>query len=228
MEFLVQADDKPDDKFRKYNTAEESFVDHSLFLISRPHYQKLFLLDTMDYVGWANGLYDAGYATDKRYAANLIALIEKYGLDRLDYENIPKEYQLTTTQPPTELIEHYGTLRRTGMKVTGVTNVSQLEKIIEEGTLITEHTGQTTPVQPQTAEPARPKVQYPNRPRQEDDGLLRYSVGRLDGRRYITAYRGDTYAVLARMLDISEAKLRQYNNNPQGQPRGGDLVFIVK
>ena len=45
---------------------EDSFRDHSEFL-KRPRYAKLFQLDKNDYVGWANGLKAAGYATNPNY-----------------------------------------------------------------------------------------------------------------------------------------------------------------
>ena len=75
-------DDKRNECFRKYNSARESFEDHSQFLITRPRYASLFGLDATDYKGWAHGLKAAGYATDERYAYKLIKLIEDYDLHK--------------------------------------------------------------------------------------------------------------------------------------------------
>jgi hypothetical protein len=72
--------------FRVYNDVRQSFVDHSNFLIENPRYQKLFQLNKTDYKGWAKGLQDCGYATDKQYAEKLISTIEKFDLHRLDLE----------------------------------------------------------------------------------------------------------------------------------------------
>jgi LysM repeat protein len=44
----------------------------------------LFLLDKNDYVGWANGLKAAGYATNPNYPQLLINIIKKYNLDQYD------------------------------------------------------------------------------------------------------------------------------------------------
>ena len=77
-------DDELQECFRKYATVEESFNDHSLFLMTRPRYSGLFELDVMDYAGWANGLKAAGYATNPEYATRLIRLIETYRIARLD------------------------------------------------------------------------------------------------------------------------------------------------
>ena len=56
----IMDDDEKDECFRKYSNAEESFVDHSLFLTTRSRYAALFELDITDYVGWAKGLKAAG------------------------------------------------------------------------------------------------------------------------------------------------------------------------
>ena len=76
-------DDNHNDCFRVYDRAEDSFRDHSEFL-KRPRYTKLFQLDKNDYVGWANGLKAAGYATNPNYPQLLINIIQKYHLDQYD------------------------------------------------------------------------------------------------------------------------------------------------
>jgi hypothetical protein len=76
-------DDQVNDCFRVYDRAEDSFRDHSEFL-KRKRYAKLFELDKNDYVGWANGLKEAGYATNPKYPQLLIGVIQKYSLDQYD------------------------------------------------------------------------------------------------------------------------------------------------
>ncbi len=77
-------DDTPNDCFRKYRRAEESFEDHSQFLVQGARYSSLFKLSATDYKGWARGLQKSGYATDRAYANKLIKLIEDYQLYRFD------------------------------------------------------------------------------------------------------------------------------------------------
>ena len=77
-------DDTPNDCFRKYNRAEESFDDHAQFLVDGSRYSPLFNLSPTDFKGWARGLQKSGYATDKAYANKLIKLIEDYELNRFD------------------------------------------------------------------------------------------------------------------------------------------------
>ncbi len=77
-------DDEKNECFRKYKNVDESYRDHSLFLTTRSRYASLFTLSITDYKGWANGLKQAGYATNPDYANILIRLIEKNQLYQLD------------------------------------------------------------------------------------------------------------------------------------------------
>lgn len=79
-------DDEKGECFRVYKDPLNSYRDHSLFLTTRSRYANLFTLKDGDYVGWAQGLSEAGYATDRRYPAKLIGLIEKFDLHKYDAE----------------------------------------------------------------------------------------------------------------------------------------------
>ena len=82
--YILADDDKPNEKFRSYKSARESFEDHSRFLLDNPRYRFLFDLNPTDYRGWAYGLKRAGYATNPAYADMLINVIENYNLARFD------------------------------------------------------------------------------------------------------------------------------------------------
>ena len=77
-------DDAKNECFRSYSKVEDSYIDHSMFLITRKRYESLFSLSLSDYKGWANGLKSAGYATNPKYAEQLIQLIEELELYKLD------------------------------------------------------------------------------------------------------------------------------------------------
>lgn len=87
---ILQDDDQKDDCFRVYRDPEESFRDHSEFL-KRARYAFLFELDKNDFTGWANGLKQAGYATNPKYPELLISLIQRYQLDNFDRKENPSE-----------------------------------------------------------------------------------------------------------------------------------------
>lgn len=82
-------DDTAQECFRRYNSIEDSYRDHSDFLINNPRYERLFRLNPKDYKGWAQGLKDCGYATAPHYASALIKFIEDYELYLLDDGEYP-------------------------------------------------------------------------------------------------------------------------------------------
>lgn len=84
---MYHDDDERQECFRCYGSPEDSYRDHSLFLVNGARYKDLFKLGATDYKGWAKGLKAAGYATSPTYAQKLIELIERYGLDRYDTRN---------------------------------------------------------------------------------------------------------------------------------------------
>lgn len=85
---IYKDDDKKNECFRVYDNAEQSYIDHSLFLVGKKRYAELFQLKITDYKGWAKGLKKAGYATNPKYPQLLIDIIELY-----DLANITQTYQ---------------------------------------------------------------------------------------------------------------------------------------
>ncbi len=77
-------DDEKGECFRVYDSPEDSYRDHSIFLKKGQRYAFLFELEIIDYKGWAKGLKKAGYATLPVYANVLIKLIEDYNLTQYD------------------------------------------------------------------------------------------------------------------------------------------------
>lgn len=77
-------DDAKNECFRVYESVFDSYKDHSEFLSGRERYAKLFELKRTDYKGWAHGLKKAGYATNPKYPALLIKIIEENGLAKYD------------------------------------------------------------------------------------------------------------------------------------------------
>lgn len=98
---VSHTDDAPNECFRKYASAEESYRDHSDYLFNTPRYASLFKLAPTDYKGWAYGLKRAGYATNPRYPQILISNIEKYNLQQ--YNSMDADsgfYAHATTDAP--------------------------------------------------------------------------------------------------------------------------------
>lgn len=87
--------------FRKYSRVADSYEDHSKFLTERPRYAKLFNLRKSDYRGWATGLQECGYATDKGYANKLIRIIELYQLYVYSSDRSQSAGRIAQTRPVT-------------------------------------------------------------------------------------------------------------------------------
>ncbi len=102
-------DDAPNECFRKYKHAIESFNDHSEFLTTRNRYHFLFSLDIQDYKAWAHGLKSAGYATNPKYPDLLIRVIERYSLNQYD---LPEKAvaAVVTTKADENLLEAFKSL----------------------------------------------------------------------------------------------------------------------
>ena len=75
-------DDSHKDFFRIYKNSWSSYRAHSKLLQGK-RYRHLKRYGK-DYKKWAFGLRKAGYATDKKYAEKLIAIIEAMHLDEFD------------------------------------------------------------------------------------------------------------------------------------------------
>lgn len=124
-ESVSHDDDARGECFRKYPSSEDSYRDHSDFLKNNQRYASLFELDPEDYEGWANGLKKAGYATNPKYPAVLIRLIEEYHLQ--DYTMIA--LQKAPTQQ--EILVKTGLFPDTlSVNKTPVLNASQNETIV--------------------------------------------------------------------------------------------------
>lgn len=95
-ETFAHTDDAPNECFRKYSSAKDSYKDHSDYLKNSPRYAALFELEQTNYVAWASGLKRCGYATNPQYAQKLIKMVEDFSL---------QEYTLSAlNQRPDEII----------------------------------------------------------------------------------------------------------------------------
>jgi len=147
-------DDDRGECFRAYKHPKQSYEDHSKFLASRPRYASLFKLKITDYKGWARGLKKAGYATNPRYADQLIGIIELYDLDKYD--------------------------KKGGLKWMK-----------------------------ENPHPHQPYIA---------NGLV-----------YILVRGGDTWKSISREFDISQKKLRKYNDLYKGyELQEGDILYLEK
>ncbi|HYQ58701.1 MAG TPA: glucosaminidase domain-containing protein [Draconibacterium sp.] len=122
-------DDHKNECFRSYKSVEESYIDHTNFLMNNPRYAPLFMLDHTDYVSWAKGLKKAGYATAHDYDQRLIRIIEENKLHRLDREMTFDAISINTA--------HQSLYNNTSNKLTispfkshEVTNINRVDAVV--------------------------------------------------------------------------------------------------
>ena len=78
------------DKFRKYDTLEDSIKDHSNFLVKNNRYKEHGVFEAKTYIEQAQALENAGYSTaqdefgNKTYAKMLCEIIRQYNLQLID------------------------------------------------------------------------------------------------------------------------------------------------
>lgn len=118
-ESVKHDDDAKKECFRKYSTAEDSYKDHSDFLKNSTRYASLFSIDPADYAAWANGLKNAGYATNPKYGPTLIKLIEDYRLQDYTLLALGKQPAIDASS-----------------NTTAVIIVMQAEKFLEQGGVV--------------------------------------------------------------------------------------------
>ena len=82
--YVLANDDKPNEKFKKYDNVGQSYEDHSKVLMA-PRYQKYVgNLSPDDYKGWKAGIKKGGYATASNYVSTIVGVIEGNNLQKYD------------------------------------------------------------------------------------------------------------------------------------------------
>jgi hypothetical protein len=201
---VKHTDDAYNECFRKYNTATDSYVDHSNFLKGSQRYASLFNLEPTDYQGWAYGLKKAGYATNPKYAQVLIRIIEEFQLQ--DYTLIAmgktplKEEGLAIVQMETGLSEIetgqskkepvFADLKTSGPKRP---EPAQLKKIVEQA-------------------PLYPQGEF-----------------KINETRVVYAAKGTPYLAIAQQYNIPLFRLFEFNELPESEVTDkGMLIYIQR
>ncbi len=191
-------DDAPQECFRAYDDAGDSFRDHAEFLDSGQRYDALFSYSHTDYKSWANGLKAAGYATAPHYANMLIKIIEDEKLFLLDYEGGAAMFQ-----------------ERDGYTVQTFDGTPASILPLE----------QRRPVE--TLGGNAEKVVDPDNYRVSIGRQEGYMVYRTNDLYYIEAKAGDSMAKIARKFELWKGNLRRFNDFEVGHTlTKGEIVYV--
>ena len=83
-QYVLANDDKPNEKFKKYDNVGQSYEDHSKVLMADRYQKYVKNLAPDDYRGWAQGIKAGGYATSGSYVNTLCSVIESCDLQKYD------------------------------------------------------------------------------------------------------------------------------------------------
>jgi LysM repeat protein len=199
-------DDAKGECFRKYDTPEESYRDHSDFLRYRDRYKFLFEYKTTDYKSWAYGLKKAGYATDPSYPRKLINLIEEYQLHEFDTK------PSTFAQKEVETGSEQKTEKKPEHKPKGKSKNHEAPQSIP-----------TPPSQIEQVKAVRPDKRE----------TFRFSLSRemysQNGVLFVYASEGETYASIAESNRLFLRELLRFNDLQEDVPlKPGTVVYLQK
>ena len=82
--YVLANDDKPNEKFKKYDNVGQSYEDHSKVLMASRYQKYVGNLSPDDYRGWAAGIKKGGYATASNYVSTIVGVIEGSNLQKYD------------------------------------------------------------------------------------------------------------------------------------------------
>lgn len=92
--------------YRDFDSADESYDNFVEVLQNKSAFSKLFdQYDQYDYAGWAKGIQRGGYASSRRWANQVIAIINKYELYR--YDERPDDYVEPAKTPVVSRKRHH-------------------------------------------------------------------------------------------------------------------------
>ena len=243
--------------FRKYATVRDSYIDHGVYLSTKAHYKSLFSLDIYDYKAWATELHKLGYSITKNYAQNLINIIETYNLTQYDHpEQTPAEVETqisAVTEPATSPAENNTTeIQETVILEQEVDTVETyfteedseenlLEKPIFSYSQIVQKEKSKQAEELSVASTSKKTEETPAQKseilffsvNEAEQKLVRYplsdrNVYEREGVKFIIAKAGDTFSNLAKELQFTENRLREYNDvyDSETEIQAGEVVYL--
>lgn len=184
-------DDAPNECFRKYGEALQSYKDHSDFLRGSTRYASLFELDPTDYEGWANGLKRAGYATNPKYPKIIIKLINDYKLQ--DYTMVALGKMRMEDAIANAKTTEVG---KTAEKISTITVETSPKKPVEEVAIVEQPVEQTQPPEETTQKTNFPSGEF-----------------KINETRVIYAKKGTPFISIATQYDIPLARIFEFNDD---------------
>jgi LysM repeat protein len=225
---IYHDDNRRGECFRAYQSAEDSYNDHSEFLVNGSRYRDLFSLSSTDYKGWAHGLKKAGYATDPKYAQLLIRKIDEYGLHDYDTGRKKAGEPVQPVSVVARVVPDPGTVGTAGTvpaTVPGKVPVAGSGRVPATASATTQKEGDTAVTQ---SAPSAAQT-----PREEEAPIKVISLGSTrkieenNNVEYILAGEGDTYESLAEKYQLLSWEISRYNDLAPDTPlEQGQVIYL--
>jgi flagellum-specific peptidoglycan hydrolase FlgJ len=82
-QYVRADDDKPNEKFKKYDNVGQSYEGHSKVLMGDRYQKYTKNLSPDEYKGWAQGIKAGSYASAKNYVSTVVGVIEGANLQEM-------------------------------------------------------------------------------------------------------------------------------------------------
>jgi LysM repeat protein len=218
-------DDLKQECFRVYPSAEDSYKDHSNFLMTRDWYAFLFKLEPTDDNGWAYGLKKAGYATEKDYPQRLLKLINDYQLQQYSLAALGRPFTEITTSN-----------KRSPNNSRKQRIINQTDAYVNPGSPIVEAEPIIIKKSIEATEPEEKNENEVSANKQENTGIeikkksaYPNTVFTINHSRVIYAEAGVSLLSIANNHDISLGKLIEFNElNETDILTNDQLIFLEK
>jgi LysM repeat protein len=194
-EKVYHDDDAAGECFRAYESAEDSYIDHSDYLKSQSRYSFLFEYDPDDHVSWAWGLKKAGYATSPVYAETIIKFVETYQLNELNQFVEVDEEEI-------DLTEYFGMVRSNLPLITATTS----------STTNTNTTALKSGPN-KTFEEVEEKIRSTNT--KKSNGLYPSGVFKINGSKVVFGEQGTSVLSLAKKYKVQASSILLFNELPK-------------
>lgn len=225
-------DDAKGECFRVYDSAEESFQDHSDFLRYRDRYKFLFDLKPTDYKGWAYGLKKAGYATAPTYAESLIKYIEKYKLYEYDTLTAAEAEALANSYEESVDVKDSGSSVKPSKSSSGKVSSAKSSRAArraarrskKHSSLAEEIDYGHLPASPLSIE--EPKKITSGRYEEVQFSLHREAYSK-NGVPFVTSIDGETYSSIAKSYDLTLREILRFNDlSGERELKPGTIVYL--
>lgn len=225
-------DDAKGECFRVYDSAEESFQDHSDFLRYRDRYKFLFDLKPTDYKGWAYGLKKAGYATAPTYAESLIKYIEKYKLYEYDTLTAAEAEALANSYEESVDVKDSGSSVKPSKSSSGKVSSAKSSRAArraarrskKHSSLAEEIDYGHLPASPLSIE--EPKKITSGRYEEVQFSLHREAYSK-NGVPFVTSIDGETYSSIAKSYDLTLREILRFNDlSGDRELKPGTIVYL--